>query len=294
MGFINDNITDACNLDVKVYWTDKGKQYLSGSLKGRKVGTKVMYFTLGDDDTNYNISYQPGNILPHNFIPDISGTDPNCLDGTKHNYINYPLNFLSENLIKTKRYTIDLTDNTKPSTINCTPDTLIYKLYFNNDNIFLNDKSYQVYTAYNQVFYTKVDAQNYITNNITNNIKSTYENNVSVVSGIKQNTDNTYTITNIGFVIITEDTTQQVTDNVTDICNNSLSSTIKFETVIVSDPNPTNIVNNSSQTIILGCGDPVVTDIDCTPYYTISAFTFTTTIDTIYHCIVSNFGGWVG
>lgn len=294
MGFIKDNNTDICDLDLSVYWTDKGKAYLNGGLKGRKTGMKAAYFSLGDSDSDYNQSTNPTNVLKVNFIPDIAGTEPNCLDGTKHNNIKYLVNYLPQNLIKTKRYLVNLIDNTTTnSTINCIPSALIYNLYFNGINVFTTDKPYSTYTGYNLTFNSKTDIDTYVLNNITNNIKPEYTNNITVITGIQKNVNNTFNIKNIAFSITTESLTDQIGDNSINICNNNLTTEIKYETVITSDPNPTHILNLSSKTQILGCGDPVVTVTDCSPYYGISAYSFDVDVNTIIDCIVSNFDGWL-
>ena len=134
-----------------------------------------------------------------------------------------------------------------------------------------------------------VDSANFI----SNNIKPEYVNNITVITGIQTNTNNTYSIKNIAFSITTETLTDQIGDNSINICNNNLTTEIKYETVITSDPNPTNILNLSSKTQILGCGDPVVTVTDCSPYYGISAYSFDVDVNTIIDCIVSNFDGWI-
>lgn len=294
MGFIKeDNIIDWCDMNLNIYWTDIGKKYLYGGKNGRKTGIRATYFSLGDSDTNYNVSDNPILELPHNFVPDISGFESNCLLGTKHNFINNHINFLSANLIKTKKYYINLIDNTNQSTNSCNINDLIYKIFYNGSNIFINDKIYSVYTAKNIDFRTKLDAEDYINKNIINNIDASFVNNVSVVSGIKQNIDNTYSISNIGFIITTNVFNDQVGDNESYICSNSLNTEIRFETVITSNPNPSNFINNSNQTQILGCGDVIPTTIDCSQYYSISAFNFNVELSEIWECIVSNFDGWI-
>jgi hypothetical protein len=294
MGFIKDTNIDVCDINLSVYWTDKGKGYLSSILKGRKTGMKATYFSLGDSDTNYNQSTNPDNILRTNFIPDISGTEPNCLDGTKHNNIKYLINHLPQNLIKTKRYLVNLIDNTTVnSTISCVESSLIYNLYFNGENVFTNDKRYSVYTGKDLIFNNKAEIDSYVLTNITNNIKAKYQNNITVITGIQTNSNNTYSIKNIAFTIITETLTDQVADNSINICNNNLTTEIKYETIITSDPNPRHIVNLSSKTSIIGCGEPVITVKDCSSYYGISAYSFDDDVNTIIDCIVSNFDGWI-
>ena len=293
MGFIKNTNSDICDIDLLVYWTDKGKDYLNGGLKGRKTGMKASYFSLGDSDTNYNQSTNPNNVLKINFVSDISGTEPNCLDGTKHNNIKYLINYLPQNLIKTKRYLVNLIDNTtNNSLINCVESSLIYNLYFNGLNVFINNKQYSVYTGKNLLFNSKAEIDSYILNNITNNIKPEYQNNISIITGIQTNLNNTFSIKNIAFSITTETLNDQIADNSVNICNNNLTTEIKYETIITSDPNPTHILNLSSKTQILGCGDPVVTVTDCSPYYGISAYSFDVDVNTIIDCIVSNFDGW--
>lgn len=292
MGFIFSDSSDACNLPLEIYWTDLGREYLIGKKSNRKKGISVKYFTLGDSDCNYIISEEPNNMLPPNFVPDAAGDVTNCLKGTKDNILKSNVYLLPQHLIKTKQYTITLTDNTNNSTASCQINDLIYKIYLNGSNIFINDLIYSVYTGGGRIFLTEQDAQTYVDNNIIANINSLYINNVSFTVGINKNTNGTFSLFNPMFIIITDAFTDLVADNSTSICSNSLKTNISFSTAVISDPNAGTpaIDDYSVNTKISGCDSVVV---DCSAYYNIYAFS-STPLTNIWDCIVSNFSGWVG
>lgn len=291
MGYIISDITDACQLPLEVYWTDIGREYLIGKKINRKKGIKALYFSLGDSDCNYLVSDEPNNFLPIDFVPDIAGDVNSCLKGTK-NSIKSNIYLLPKNLIKTKQYIIKLNDNTNSTITSCDINSLLYQLNINNISIFNNNLNYKTYTGSDKIFLTQKDAQNYIDNNIKTNIKSEFINNVSYSVGINKNTNNTFTLFNPMFIIITDSFTDNVTDNSTTICGNNLNTIINFTSIAISNPNADVIQteNYSNRTTISGC-DSVY--LDCSSYYGIYAFS-SVDMESIWGCITSEFEGWVG
>lgn len=108
MGYIPENN----KTDLVAFLTQKGRTYY---LNGSDLDRKVKYFSLGDSDTNYNISANDENYLFSGFIPDLSGNYDNCLktvsEGVKleslinrgvtsdNNTSNYEIRFFNDNHI---------------------------------------------------------------------------------------------------------------------------------------------------------------------------------------------------
>lgn len=82
MGFIPSGTSSA----MTIYFTQKGVEYLLGKRKNPN-DIIIRYFTLGDSDTNYNISSG----LPSGYIPDISGLSGSSINVTSSNDIKWKI-----------------------------------------------------------------------------------------------------------------------------------------------------------------------------------------------------------
>jgi hypothetical protein len=72
MGFIPENNKTI----LTAFLTQKGRTYY---ISGTESDRKVVYFSLGDSDTNYLISANDENYLYSGFIPDLTGNYENCI-----------------------------------------------------------------------------------------------------------------------------------------------------------------------------------------------------------------------
>lgn len=85
MGYVQE--ISGSPTEFKVYWTDKGREYLS-RVDDDNTGLLVKYFTLGDSDINYSVI--DSDIT--DFVPNISGhKETSCLFGTLQTDIRYKL-----------------------------------------------------------------------------------------------------------------------------------------------------------------------------------------------------------
>jgi hypothetical protein len=87
MGFTPSSSTQT----IYAYLTQKGRTNL---LFSSATASKVRYFTLHDDDTNYRVSANNDNKLPTGFIPDITGDDDNCIRSVAQAHIVDENNYL--------------------------------------------------------------------------------------------------------------------------------------------------------------------------------------------------------
>ncbi len=85
MGFVSESNS----ILLTAFYTQKGRAYY---LNGQDKDKRILYFSLGDSDTNYitasntNISTDEANVLDSGFVPDLSGNYSDCIktvaDGT--------------------------------------------------------------------------------------------------------------------------------------------------------------------------------------------------------------------
>jgi len=96
MGFIAENNT----IQIKTYLTQLGRKYI---LDGNKEDFQIEFFTLHDDDINYQISSNivDGfyNTTPSGFIPDLTGDDDTCIKSVAYGVEPNPDSYLTGSTI---------------------------------------------------------------------------------------------------------------------------------------------------------------------------------------------------
>jgi len=79
MGYLPSSSTQS----LYAYLTQKGRINL---LFSSATASQVKYFSLHDDDINYNVSSVNNNKLPKGFVPDITGDDDDCIRSVAQAY----------------------------------------------------------------------------------------------------------------------------------------------------------------------------------------------------------------
>lgn len=257
MGFVNNDSGLTNNL--KISWTDIGREYLIGLRANRKSGLIIKKFSLSDKDINYTVKDQDY----INLIPNITGVENRCINGNKHTSQHSLLNVLESQVLSYKNYSFEIvpTRTTRePSNLNCL-ETNVYDILVDNISIF------------NQKLPLPL-----LTNNINDVIfyvKSDFQSNVSVTE------PNIIRLNNLSENAI-------VSDNGLNRCNWGFNTFISEELIQLNNPASSTTINYSVN-ISNRCEKSAV---ECSDYYSNLALDYNLSIGTILDCFVCKFDGF--
>ncbi len=289
MGYVNiatNNIlsNQNCCKNLTISYTKIGREYLSGIKSNRQEGIKIKYFSLGDNDKDYNNIIQ----LKSGFIPNITGEDTGCLNGNFRNDIDYPIFHFSTNEIVIKSYKITFLFDKIINYYSPSTNNIEYIISINQQSIFKNNIKLEQLLGLGLTFFTESDAINYFTNIKNNYIKPELLPYITLNPTLFPN-NNGYIISDYYIDIAHLKSSDVVIDNSIVLNSNNVSlSSLEFTKVRVPNPNAINNINFNTS-IIPPC-DAIPTD--CSIYYDMSALDETVSIATVYDCIISNFDGW--
>jgi hypothetical protein len=236
-----------CTDTIYVSWTKIGREYLIGSRANRKAGLTVSYFTLGDSDMNYLNTAE----IINGFIPNVTGEDTLCLNGTSTDDITYKVNLNDNSQIIVKSFNIFIPISTN-NPAGCTLQSLIYNIFYDGINIFATPPSYYDLFPANNV-YTSYDQLNTVVANLQSMLLPEFVNNISFNYGKgslnSHGSPFPFAITNLFISVVDLPADSTITDNSYLICNNMIQSTITFTQKIVVNPSNIPDLNGNQFTL---------------------------------------------
>lgn len=277
--------TSLCSKPIFLSWTKVGREYLIGKKPGRKKGILVKYISLGDSDTNYFNT----NLKRSGYIPNISGQEDECINGTWKSESSNLINLNKVGLSIVKDFIINLDLNSNVDITSCNLNDLKYDLFINSISVFSQLPDYYSLFTPNVTYNSINEIQDYYVNTF-NFFLPSIKQIISVDSIRHEKLSNTaYKITGVTFKLNTLPNGTVLSDSAVYSCNNSILSNITDIQKVIINPQVIDTVNAGS-VIVPDCSS--FSD-DCSIYYSIDALDMDVDLSEIYNCIVSEFDGWV-